>query len=399
MQVSIIVPAYNSANHLSQCIDSLLGQTSADFEVLLINDGSTDATGSICNSYADKDARIRVFHQSNSGLSEARNVGLKEAVGEYVLFVDSDDWITGDTCHLMYQKAKETNADITLGTMSYWNSDNTSYKVGEKSEMFVEEIVMNGGACLRKMLKTGYYTPMVCGNLYRKQFLETFHLHFTGKVHEDERFSPIAFYYARGVTYVPGDFYFYRQHEDSIMHSYQLKERMQALADISLSLSTFATTRIQKEEIHQDVLCSLLWQSGALYLRALKLNKRILRNGEEYLLSGWDISNIHLCKDLVTEENKEWLDDIEIMLEDKQKQINFIKQCNNDKKQLFIFSRESIGSKYGVGTYIHQLIQCFDLKEWMVCVVSLHVNEQDYSLEEKDGIYYFAIPYPVFFFQ
>lgn len=70
MQVSIIVPAYNSADYLSQCIDSLLIQTSADFEVLLINDGSTDATGSICNSYAEKDSRIRVFHQYNSGLSE-----------------------------------------------------------------------------------------------------------------------------------------------------------------------------------------------------------------------------------------------------------------------------------------------------------------------------------------
>lgn len=394
MQISIIVPAYNSANYLSQCLESLVTQDSIDFEILLINDGSTDATASICDSYLENDPRIRVFHQLNSGLSEARNLGLKEAIGEYVLFVDSDDWIASDACYLLYQRAKETNADIVLSTMSYWNSDNTSYKVGEKYELFSEEKVMNGKECLYRMLKTGYYTPMVCGNLYRKQFLDTFHLHFVGRVHEDERFSPIVFYHAERVTYLSGDYYFYRQHDNSIMHSYQLKERMKALHDISVSLYNFATTQIDKSEKYQNIQCSLLWQSGSLYLRSLKLKESIIRKGEDVSLSDRHISDILQYKELLSQENKEWFDEIEILLLERQKKINFLKQCSHDKKQLFIFSRDSIGNKYGVGTYMRQLVQCFDSNEWMVCVVSLFTNDKEYSLEEKEGIFYFSIPYP-----
>ena len=249
MEVSIIVPAYNSAIFLSHCIDSLLMQISIDFEVLLINDGSVDTTSDICNSYAERDSRIRVFCQSNKGLSEARNLGLDNAVGEYVLFVDSDDRIASNTCDLLYQKAKATDADIVLTTISYWNDDNTSYKLGDKSDLFSEATVMNGNVCLYKMLRTGCYTPMVCGNLYRKQFLDSFRLRFSGRVHEDEKFSPIAFYNAERVAFLSGNFYFYRQHEASIMHSCQLEKRVKALIDISMSLCNYVDIHRSRKEI------------------------------------------------------------------------------------------------------------------------------------------------------
>lgn len=394
MQVSIIVPAYNSADYLPKCIKSLQTQTLSDYEILLINDGSTDATGIICDSYAERDSRIRTFHQSNNGLSEARNFGIREALGEYVLFVDSDDWIASDTCISLYQKALEENADIVFSTMSYWNADNTTYKVGDKLGLFSQEVVMNGGNCLRRMLKTGCYTPMVCGNLYRKQFLDTFNLRFSGRVHEDERFSPIVIYYAERVTYLTGEYYFYRQHEDSIMHSFDLKERMKALVDISNSLCSFAIAQMVKVQMCPDVLCSLFWQAGSLYLRALKLNNSLLRKGEEGLLPSWDTSILQQYEVLLTEDDREWLEDLEILLLEQYKKNCFISQCSKDRKQLFIFSRESIGNKYGIGTYLRQLVQCFDLKEWMVSVVSLYANVSEILLEEKEGVFYYSIPYP-----
>lgn len=394
MQVSIIVPAYNSADYLPKCIKSLQTQTLSDYEILLINDGSTDATGIICDSYAERDSRIRTFHQSNNGLSEARNFGIREALGEYVLFVDSDDWIASDTCNLLYQKALEENADIVFSTMSYWNADNTTYKVGDKLGLFSQEVVMNGGNCLRRMLKTGCYTPMVCGNLYRKQFLDTFNLRFSGRVHEDERFSPIVIYYAERVTYLTGEYYFYRQHEVSIMHSFDLKERMKALVDISNSLCSFAINQMVKVQMCPDVLCSLFWQAGSLYLRALKLNNSLLRKGEEGLLPSWDTSILQQYEVLLTEDDREWLEDLEILLLEQYKKNCFISQCSKDRKQLFIFSRESIGNKYGIGTYLRQLVQCFDLKEWMVSVVSLYANVSEILLEEKEGVFYYSIPYP-----
>lgn len=394
MQVSIIVPAYNSADYLPKCIESLQTQILSDYEILLINDGSTDATGVICDSYAERDSRIRTFHQSNNGLSEARNLGIREALGEYVLFVDSDDWIASDTCNLLYQKALEENADIVFSTMSYWNADNTTYKVGEKLGLFSQEVVMNGGNCLRWMLKTGCYTPMVCGNLYRKQFLDTFNLWFSGRVHEDERFSPIVIYYAERVTYLTGEYYFYRQHEDSIMHSFDLKERMKALVDISNSLCSFAIAQMVKVQMCPDVLCSLFWQAGSLYLRALKLNNSLLIKSEEVLLPGWDTSILQQYEMLFTEDDREWLEDLEILLLEQYKKNCFISQCSKDRKQLFIFSRESIGNKYGIGTYLRQLVQCFDLKEWMVSVVSLYANVSEILLEEKEGVFYYSMPYP-----
>ena len=89
--VSIIIPIYNSEQYLGKCIDSVLKQTFTDFELLLINDGSTDSSGKICDEYALKDARVRVFHKENGGVSAARNTGIKAAKGKYVTFVDADD--------------------------------------------------------------------------------------------------------------------------------------------------------------------------------------------------------------------------------------------------------------------------------------------------------------------
>lgn len=91
--ISVIVPAYNAEKYLRRCIDSILAQTFTDFELLLIDDGSTDKSGEICDEYADKDARIRVFHKPNGGVSSARNVGLDNALGEYICFCDADDWV------------------------------------------------------------------------------------------------------------------------------------------------------------------------------------------------------------------------------------------------------------------------------------------------------------------
>lgn len=95
-KISIILPIYNTEQYLQRCIDSILAQTFTDFELLLVNDGSTDSSGNICNEYAQKDNRIRVFHKKNGGVSSARNEGLKHAKGEWITFCDSDDWVNPD---------------------------------------------------------------------------------------------------------------------------------------------------------------------------------------------------------------------------------------------------------------------------------------------------------------
>ena len=114
--VSVIVPIYNVESYLSQCLDSILKQSFVDFEVIMVDDGSKDKSGVICDEYAAKDSRINVFHQSNQGVSKARNVALNHAKGEYVIFMDADDFWYVDTClETLVNEALRTGADIVRG--------------------------------------------------------------------------------------------------------------------------------------------------------------------------------------------------------------------------------------------------------------------------------------------
>ncbi|MDR3591521.1 MAG: glycosyltransferase [Negativicutes bacterium] len=125
--VSIIVPVYKTESYLRKCLDSILRQTFTDYELLLIDDGSPDDCGLICDEYAQKDARIRVIHQENAGVSAARNVALAEARGVYVGFVDSDDWIEDDMFATLYAYIREFDADIAI--CGYWEIDANGHSV------------------------------------------------------------------------------------------------------------------------------------------------------------------------------------------------------------------------------------------------------------------------------
>ena len=112
--ITVIVPIYNSSSFLDKCISSVLSQSYADFELLLINDGSTDNSGEICDSYAQKDSRVRVIHKINGGVSSARNIGLDEAKGEWITFVDSDDWVHEDFCKRKDMSGQLQNMSMSL---------------------------------------------------------------------------------------------------------------------------------------------------------------------------------------------------------------------------------------------------------------------------------------------
>lgn len=131
--VSIIIPVYNVEQYISQCIESIFAQTYTDFELILINDGSTDKSGEICDNYAKKDSRIHVFHKKNGGVSSARNVGIEHATGEWINFIDSDDWISPDYLEKLMQNT--LIADLTFWGFTIHNPDDsqTTYKPSEQS--------------------------------------------------------------------------------------------------------------------------------------------------------------------------------------------------------------------------------------------------------------------------
>ncbi len=125
--ISVIVPVYNTEKYLNQCIDSILAQTFTDFELLLIDDGSTDNSAMICDEYAQKDSRVRVFHKKNGGVSSARNLGLDNACGEWIAFVDGDDWIKPN---YLYSMISQSDADLIM----------SSFEIIDKVEMWDNRI-------------------------------------------------------------------------------------------------------------------------------------------------------------------------------------------------------------------------------------------------------------------
>ena len=112
--ISVIVPVYNVENYLPRCLDSIINQTYTNLEILLVDDGATDNSGKLCDEYAQKDNRIRVFHKENGGVSSARNMGLDNATGEYIAFVDSDDYIDKCMYEIMLNSSVQNNADIVV---------------------------------------------------------------------------------------------------------------------------------------------------------------------------------------------------------------------------------------------------------------------------------------------
>ncbi len=127
--VSVVIPVYNVENYLEECIQSVLNQTYTNLDIVLVNDGSTDASAEICDRFAEIDDRARVFHTENRGAALAKNVGVTQALGEYVLFVDSDDIAEKRMVETLYRQVEETGADIVIGNYFLYDENDGQYKL------------------------------------------------------------------------------------------------------------------------------------------------------------------------------------------------------------------------------------------------------------------------------
>ncbi|MDG7247369.1 glycosyltransferase [Streptococcus pneumoniae] len=127
--VSVVIPVYNVENYLEECIQSVLNQTYTNLDIVLVNDGSTDASAEICDRFAEIDDRARVFHTENRGAALAKNFGVTQALGEYVLFVDSDDIAEKRMVETLYRQVEETGADIVIGNYFLYDENDGQYKL------------------------------------------------------------------------------------------------------------------------------------------------------------------------------------------------------------------------------------------------------------------------------
>jgi len=209
-KVSIIVPIYKVEKYLRKCIDSILNQTMTEFELILINDGSPDRCGEICDVYAKKDTRIKVIHKKNGGLADARNAGLEIAEGDYVGFVDSDDWIEKDMYEILYNICVQHECDIASCSCTTHYSNKIKKSEGHPLTIHDTKKAM------KTMLEGELYNEIVCNKLFKRNILNE--IRFTiGLIHEDTDFTYKAIHKSMRVGYIGLPRYHYIKRENSIM--------------------------------------------------------------------------------------------------------------------------------------------------------------------------------------
>lgn len=278
--VSIIVPIYNIEAYLHKCIESILCQTYSDFELILVDDGSTDASPIICDSYAKQDSRIKVIHKQYEGVSRARNSGLKLSTGYWIMYVDGDDWIDKEMLFSLISEANKSGENVDLvdaGFRMIWDNGRTvevynNYEKGTKKSLLTSYI--------------GYSWTTVWGGIAKRELYEKYGLRSPEGVSycEDFHLAVRLRYYANKVVTLNRCFYNYRQRNTSLLHSYNEKQAQ------------------EEQWVYLDTI-DFFKKHGAYDIYRKPLNWRLLKASQELLLdSSGHEEFLNICGDLTDEE-------------------------------------------------------------------------------------------------
>ena len=241
MKLSIIVPCYKVEQYLNQCIESIICADSNDFEIILVDDGSPDRVPEMCDNWASKDNRIRVIHKTNSGLSEARNTGFASAKGEYIWFIDSDDWVANSAVNRVLKLVEEhTDIDIFV-TPLQWTWDDTR-------KNYIDIIIDKDTLLTGKEYLFKYQIGASPRNIIKRNLLIEHSIHFVPNIfHEDEPYGFMIYYTAKKVMILKDFLYHYRQREKSIMHTVDIK-RAYSFISIHKELMKFMGEHIPEND-------------------------------------------------------------------------------------------------------------------------------------------------------
>lgn len=233
-KISVIIPVYNEELYISECIESLQNQSLNDIEIIMINDGSSDNSGEICRTYANRDKRIKIIEQDNKGVSEARNAGLNYACGEFIVFVDSDDWMHKRGLELLLAEYENTGADLIVANMGFVDGSHIkTLRVFDKPFTTTDRKWINK----YQMACIGYgYNPnpgtkynitglgSMGNKLYKREIIETYNLRFdpyTLGIYEDNLFVLHYLEQCEKISYIDETIYYYRKVLDSNSRGYK----------------------------------------------------------------------------------------------------------------------------------------------------------------------------------
>lgn len=227
--ISIVVPIYNVEQYLQKCVDSLINQTYKNLEIILVDDGSPDNCPKICDEYAKQDSRIKVIHKENGGLSDARNAGMNIATGEYISFIDSDDWIKSEMIEDMYNRMIEDNSDLVSSGVLWVDEDGVEIRNATVSE----NCVLNTEQAMSELINDGKLKQHVWNKLYKADLIKNIPFD-KGKYHEDVFWSYKVIGEAKRISIEKNSYYFYVQRSESIMGEKYSAKRLDALDAMEL---------------------------------------------------------------------------------------------------------------------------------------------------------------------
>lgn len=256
--ISVIVPVYNVEKYLDLCIQSILAQTYADFELLLVDDGSTDSSAEICDKYAEEDSRVRVFHKENGGVSSARNMGLDNIRGEWVVFVDSDDWVENNYLSLLIDNSETS---FVLSSYIYDRPNKKTY------EQLIDTSFSISANNLTDLLMKGAYMTPIC-KLYRRDIIQNNVIRFDTRISsgEDTLFVWQYLLYVDNVTTLSDATYHYCITDNGLSH------KRISIEECKYSLECFYNVLVQFKEKFStfDFRIRLYWLIDEIFLKAIK---------------------------------------------------------------------------------------------------------------------------------
>lgn len=262
--ISIVIPVYNVGKYLQTCVESVINQTYTNLQIILVNDGSTDRSGEICEEFKKKDERIIVIHKENGGLSDARNYGLNYVVGNYVTFIDSDDYVSTDYVSFLVELLENHNADISICGLC-------KFIEGETVRISDNNIIK----CFTNIeaIEDNFYQKHIensaCGKLYKVEMFENIRYPI-GRIYEDLATTYRLLGLATKVVWSAQQKYFYLQRNDSIMHQ---KFSLRDMDRITISREILEYTKINYPQI-ENAANSRFFISNIQTLRILPLNDK-----------------------------------------------------------------------------------------------------------------------------
>lgn len=281
MLLSVIVPVYNIEKYLEKCVESLVRhqfkENDVEYEILLINDGSTDKSGDICDNLSEKYEIVNVYHKENGGLSDARNFGLGKSRGEFISFVDSDDFLEEYSYERLITVALKEEAEIVVGNpIKYYEDGRQEFISRKRGKEFIKD---SGTNFLTESMQSGTMLMTAQLNIYRRKLIEDSGIYFKkGMLHEDELWTPQIFLKASKVCYIDFDFYYHLHREGSITQSKdKTKNAIDLLKICEILDKVYDEIKDSKtKSILKDYLCMLYLNAfyiGKLHKKEVNLNR------------------------------------------------------------------------------------------------------------------------------